>query len=171
MTKNRLVRMFQVKKSKNKALEQHKGKKKEQEAQEELRAKGLDSIDVKGMQEHNGAISMTELEREQLLGDAADESGKRRRLFGKKQEQTVHVNTKDINEDYSQYPEGVASTLRKQDEDLDQLSEIVGDLKVMSHAMKNELTFQKGKIEHVQDFTVETSRRTKLNARNIAKIK
>lgn len=177
MRTNKFVRMFQPNKSTGKGLDKHKASRKEEVAREELREKGLDAIDIKGMQNHEGVVSMNEIQREQLLNGGtgtgnSNESGNRFRIFGgKKTEGTERVDAQDIREDYSQYSQGVRGVLKKQDEDLDEISNVLGDMKVMANAMNNELAYQGEKIEEVQNFTEETSQRTKKNARNIAKIK
>jgi hypothetical protein len=51
--------------------------------------------------------------------------------------------------------------MRKQDQDLDQISGVLTDLKTLADGMNAELTYQDKFITAIQDFTDETSRRTK----------
>lgn len=169
MTKSKLVRMFQRKKPAGKSLEKVKANKKEQEAREELRSKGLESIDVQGMQGQDGSVSMGEIQRA-TANDEATEA--RRGLFAKKnKDPPTRTQARHIEEDYSGYSKGVAKVLQQQDEDLDQIGDVLSDMHSMAKAMNNELEYQDKLIGEVQDFSAETSRRAKDNAKRIAKLK
>lgn len=171
MTKSKLARMFQRKKPVGKGLEKVKGTRKEQEARQELRNKGLESLDVKSMQSSDGTVKMHDLQREELL-DAPAASGSKLGWLGKKnRDPTPRLETRAIQEDYSAYSSGVAQVLKQQDEDLDQIGDALSDMKAMATAMNNELEYQGELIEEVQTFSTETSRRTKENAKKIARIK
>lgn len=190
MTTNKLVRMLRFNKGKGRTADKKKTSRKEEEEREELRAKGLESVDIRELQRRNneGTMTMEELQRNQLLGSGsstskpppADESDdqssgskNRLRLFGgrKKSDGEKRVGTREIKEDYSGYSGNVASVLRQQDDDLDKIGDVVGDLNRMAVAMNNELDYQNGLIDDVKATSAETSKRTKDNSRRIAKIK
>lgn len=175
MTKPKLARMFQRKKMTGKGLDKVKVSRKEQEAREGIRQKGLESIDVAGMKDSNGQLTMDDLEgddRDKLFdGETITATSSRRGWKGKKNKEVVTVETRQIKEDYSQYSDGVASVMTKQDDDLDQISDALKDMQSLAGAMNSELDYQDKLINEVQDFTAETSRRTKDNARRINKIK
>lgn len=168
MTKSKIARMFQLKKSNGKGLDKVKAGRKEKEAREELRTKGLDSIDVQGMQKQDGAVSSVEL---RLTDNDDNVSEARRGLFGKKNKETQVIKARDIKGDYEGYSEGIANVLKQQDDDLDQIGDVLSDMQVMAKAMNNELEYQDKLLHEVQDFTNETSRRAKDNARKIGKLK
>lgn len=188
LTTNKLVRMLKFNKGKGRTADKKKISRKEEEEREELRAKGLESIDIREMQRRNneGTMTMEELQRNELLGgtstskapvaqsdDQPSESKNRLRLFGgrKKSDGEKRVATRDIKEDYSEYSDNVASVLRQQDDDLDKISDVVGDLNRMAVAMNTELDYQSKLIDDVKETAAETSRRTKDNSRRINKIK
>lgn len=171
MNKSKLVRMFQWKKPTGKGLNNVKGSRKEKEQREELRQKGLEAIDIKSLKTEDGTVPMRDLQREQLLETDDTSTTARRNWLGKKREEEQRTETKDIRENYSQYTPEVADVLKDQDNDLDQISQVVSDMKAMGAAMNNELDYQNRVVNEVQDFSMETARRTKQNARNIAKIK
>lgn len=173
MTKPKLVRMFQKKKGTGKGLDKVKGSRKEQEERDELRKKGLGAVDLADMDGGSkGNISMEELERNQLLDGASEEVTQARRgRWGRKKEVVETKDPKAVREDYSQYSAGVADVMRKQDDDLDQISDALADMRALAGGMNNELDYQDKLINEVQNFSVETSVRTKENARKINKIK
>lgn len=171
-----VVRMFQRKKPTGKALSKVKPSKKEQEEMDEMRAKGVDAVDLKTMQKNPGVVSLESTRREELLEGAA--SGKNRRRFGlgkkdggRGEPAVAPVQTRDIEENYSEYPDGVAGALRQQDEDLDKIGDALSDMKALATAMNHELNYQGKLIEEAQDSTAETRRRTKANAQKVSKIK
>lgn len=169
MTKSKLSRMFQRKKPAGRSLDNVKANRKEQEAREELRSNGLESIDVQGMQGQDGTVAMTQLKRNPVDDDTSEV---RRSLFAKKNKAPpARVQTRNIEEDYSGYSKGVAKVLQQQDDDLDQIGDVLSDMHTMAKAMNNELEYQDKLIAEVQDFTSETSKRAKDNARKIAKLK
>lgn len=173
MTKPKLVRMFQKKKTNGKGLNKVRASRKDQEEREDLRKKGLSAVDLDKMEgESKDHLSMGELERNELFDGATDEVTQARRgRWGKKKEAVETKDPKAVREDYSQYSTGVAEVMRKQDEDLDQISDALADMHALAGAMNNELEYQDKLITEVQDFTVETSTRTKENARKIKRIK
>lgn len=172
-----LARMFQRKKGAGKGLDKVKGSRRDQESREGIRQKGVDALDLDGMKpgEQEDAISMDDLNRNELLEGATpvrDASLARRGMMGrKKKEPAAPVDARTVKEDYSQYSSGVAEVMRKQDDDLDQISSALADMQSLAGAMNNELEYQDKLINEVQDFTVETSVRTKENARKINRIK
>lgn len=177
MSKPKIARMFQRKKGTGKGLDKVKGSRKDQEAREEMRQKGVDVLDLDGMKkgDEGEAMTMEDLERNELLEGATpvrDASPARRGRMGrKKKEPAAPVDARTVKEDYSQYSSGVAEVMRKQDDDLDQISSALADMQSLAGAMNSELEYQDKLINEVQDFTVETSVRTKENARKINKIK
>lgn len=180
MSKPKLVRMFQRKKATGKGLDKVKASRKDQDEREELRKKGIETLDLESFDGGSkGHISLQDLERQDLLEDgggdnpSASVDGKRRIWKGRKGKGggDVRVNAKNVREDYSGYSQGVAEVMRKQDDDLDLISDALKDMKDLAGAMNNELEYQDRLISEVQDFTIETSVRTKENARRIQKIK
>lgn len=176
LNKPKLVRMFQRKKPAGKGLDKVKVSRKENEQREELRTKGLDSIDVKKLQTSvdGKSVQMQDLQREQLLEEDAGSSTTTGRLawLGKKsREPAPRVQTRDIQDDYSQYSSGVADVLRQQDDDLDAIGDAIADMKAMGTAMNNELDYQNTLVTDVQERSSVTAQRTKANARKIARIK
>lgn len=171
MTKSKIVRIFQRKKPLGKGLDKVKGTRKEQDARQELRNKGLDSLDMKAMESSDSTMRMHDLQREELL-DAPAVSGSKLGWLGKKiREPAPRLQTRAVQEDYSAYSSSVAQVLKQQDEDLDQIGDALSDMKAMATAMNNELEYQGELIEEVQTFSTETSKRTKENAKKIARIK
>lgn len=173
MTKPKLVRMFQRKKGNGNGLSKVKVSRKDQEEREDLRKKGLSVIDLDNMEGDNkDHLSMDQLQRNELFDGATEEMAQKRRgRWGRKKEVVETKNPKAVREDYSQYSASVAEVMRKQDDDLDQISDALADMHELAGAMNNELEYQDKLITEVQDFTVETSTRTKENARRIKKIK
>lgn len=174
MSKPKLVRMFQKKKAGGKGLDKVKTSRRDLEAREEMRKKGVDALDIDNMTGSQGKLTMDELNRDELLEGATPKnessSGWRSRK-SRKPKESVPTDSRSIHEDYSQYSEGVAEVMRKQDDDLDQISDALSDMRTLAGAMNNELDYQDKLITEVQDFTVETSVRTKENARRINRIK
>lgn len=171
MRKPKLVRLFQRKKTGGRGLSQVKVQ--DVNEREELRRKGIESIDVRAMQSTN-VVSLDEMDDESNrieLISGATKSGKRGWKFQMKKPVAVKIDTRNISEDYSEYSGTVAQTLRQQDDDLDLIGDALTDMKAMANAMGNELDYQNELICEVQDFTTETSRRTKENARKIETIK
>lgn len=161
--------MFHRKKPAGKSLEKLKAGRKELETREELRSKGLDALDVQAMQKQGESGTLLSSHQP---ANSSDMSEARRGLFGKKNKNTsAPVETRKIEEDYSGYSDDVANVLRQQDEDLDQIGDVLSDMRVMANAMNNELEYQDKLLHEVQDFSNETSRRAKDNARKIAKLK
>eukprot|EP00177_Eucheuma_denticulatum_P001425 GFKZ01002572.1.p1 GENE.GFKZ01002572.1~~GFKZ01002572.1.p1 ORF type:complete len:297 (+),score=64.33 GFKZ01002572.1:193-1083(+) len=180
MSKPKLVRMFQRKKGTGKGLDKVKASRKDQDERDELRKKGLETLDLESFDGGSkGHISLQDLERDELLetggseDPAASSDGKRRIWKGRRGKGggDVRVDAKNVREDYSGYSAGVADVMRKQDDDLDLISDALKDMRELAGAMNNELEYQDRLISEVQDFTVETSVRTKENARKIHKIK
>lgn len=152
----------------------------EPDQREDLRTKGLESIDVKKLkaQTEEGSIQMRTLEREQLLEDGTSSSNGTTSTTGplawlgkKSREPAPRVETRDIHDDYSQYSSGVADALKQQDDDLDLIGDAVADMKAMGAAMNHELDYQNKLVDDVQERASVTSKRTKENARKIARIK
>lgn len=177
MSKPIIARVFQRKKGGAKALDKARGSRKERELREETRLHGVDGLDLKRMGADKGdaPLTMADLDADdeaETAGVAATTGGVRARLFGKGKESPVAVrDAREVREDYSQYSKDVAEVMRGQDEDLDHISAAVADMKLLAGAMTNELEYQDKLIHEVQDFTTETSRRTKANARKVNRIK
>lgn len=181
MSKPKLVRMFQRKKGTGKGLDKVKASRKDHDERDELRKKGLETLDLDSFDGGSkGHLSLQDLQRDELLspvgadGPSASADGKRRIWKGRRGKGAtidVPLDAKNVREDYSGYSEGVADVMRKQDDDLDLISDALKDMKELAGAMNNELDYQDRLISEVQDFTVETSVRTKENARKIHKIK
>ena len=181
MSRPKLARLFVRKKAGGKGLDKVKTSRKDADAREELRRGGVDAVDLKGMRaagEGDGpaAVTLDDLERDVLLEGAelVEASAPRRARIGRRKKDAAPPAARDareVQEDYSQYSEGVAHVMRKQDDDLDQISGALADMQALAGAMNNELDYQDKLINEVQDFTVETSVRTKENARKINKIK
>ncbi|PXF41594.1 hypothetical protein BWQ96_08681 [Gracilariopsis chorda] len=171
MTKPKLVRMFQRKKGNGKGLDKVKISKKEREDREQLRDKGLDAVQLDDMSDSQKTLTLDDIDdqRDQLFDGETVTDYKRSRR-GKKKEPQIKE-TRQIREDYSQYAAPVASVMRQQDDDLDQISDALVDMKALASAMNNELDYQDKLITEVQDFTQETARRTKDNAQKIKRIK
>lgn len=176
--------MFQRKKPAGKGLDKVRGSRKERTAKEEMREKGVEALDMDRLQSASTdqIVTLDDLDdsqqqRNELFGTETSEKGAsssrlRAPRFRKKDNpQPTVKSSRQVKEDYSQYSEPVANVMREQDEDLDQISDALADMKELAGAMNNELEYQDKLIHEVQDFTQETSRRTKENARKITKIK
>jgi methyl-accepting chemotaxis protein len=172
MSKPKIVRMFQRKKPTGKGLDKVRAGKKENAEREQYKARGLGAVDLDGMGGGDGDGD----------GDGGGDDGGREELLsvtgvskkgrlGRSKAVAPPQSARGVREDYSQYTPGVASVMRKQDEDLDQVSDALGDLKALADGMNSELEYQGRLIEEVQDFTDETSRRTKDHARRVNQIK
>lgn len=175
MSKPKIVRMFQRKKPVGKGLNKVRGSKKEVEAREAMKKNGVDALDMEKMAgSSKDGLDMEDLAREELFSGAtpvADVKGRKSRFGRPSKAPQVPVNSRDIKEDYSHYTEGVATVMRQQDDDLDEISDALADMQSLATAMGQELTYQDKLITEVQDFTAETSRRTKANARRVNQIK
>lgn len=174
MTKPKLVRMFQKKKATGKGLDKVKRSGKDIEAREQMRKNGIDAVNLDNMTGSQEKLTMDDLDDDPIdeaTPASESASGWRSRRGRKAKEPVAPKDARSIREDYSQYSEGVAGVMRKQDEDLDQISDALSDMRALAGAMNNELDYQDKLINEVQDFTVETSVRTKENARRINKIK
>ncbi|KAI0566603.1 hypothetical protein FGB62_7g665 [Gracilaria domingensis] len=171
MTKPKLARLFHRRKGTGKGLDKVKATKKERASREQLREQGLDAVDLDEMTDSQKALTLEQFEndRNELFNGETVQDFRRGRR-GKKKEAEVKQ-TRQITEDYSQYSDAVASVMRQQDDDLDQISDALGDMKALASAMNNELEYQDKLITEVKDFTTETSRRTKENAKKINRIK
>ncbi|CAN8074955.1 unnamed protein product [Agarophyton chilense] len=171
MTKPKIARLFHRKRATGKGLDKVKVTKKEKASREQLREQGLDAVNLEEMTDSQRALTLEQFEtdRNDLFDGETVQDYKRGRR-GKKKEQEVKQ-TRQINQDYSQYSDAVASVMKQQDDDLDQISDALTDMKALASAMNNELEYQDKLITEVQDFTTETSRRTKENAKKIKRIK
>ena len=170
MSKPKIARMFMRSKGKGKHLEKAKGSKKQKAKREELKRGGVAGLGIEEMRakdKQGEAVEMEELERNELLGGKAKGSGSVRR--GRKGK-NGNIRTANYNEDYSQYSTGVATALKEQDKDLDEISAALGDMKGIAEAMDKELAYQEGMIEQVGTFTTKTAVRTKENVRRVNKI-
>lgn len=163
MSRPKIARMFHRKKASGKGLDKVRAGKKETAEREQLKERGLGAVDLDGM--GGGGDDDDEGGREELLAVTGVKKGRR----GKKTE-APGQSARGVQEDYSQYTSGVASVMRDQDKDLDQISDALGDLKSLADGMNSELSYQGQLIEEVQDFTDETSRRTKEHARRVNQI-
>ncbi|OSX72533.1 hypothetical protein BU14_0427s0023 [Porphyra umbilicalis] len=171
MTKPVYVRMFTRSKRAGKGLDkQKKLGRKEAKERAAMREGGVDSLDLDGLRERDAAArgeggrgpdeeddDRAELLDEQLV---ASKKGKAARAVGG----AAGVGGK---EEYAGYSTGVATALRKQDEDLDAISGALADMKGLASAMNSELTYQEGLVSTVNEYTLETSRRTKANAAKV----
>jgi hypothetical protein len=174
MSKPKIVRMFQLPKKDGKGLDKMKGSKKDQAERDALKARGLGVIDVDGMSskpladddDDFAAKSVTDTREELFEVHDVRKNGKR-----SKSSSAATKPSQSIQDDYSQYSTGVATAMRKQDQDLDQISGALNDMKTLANGMNAELTYQDKLITEIQDFTDETSRRTKDNTRRVKLIK
>jgi Snare region anchored in the vesicle membrane C-terminus len=175
MSKPKIVRMFQLPKKDGKGLDKMKGSKKDQAERDALKARGLGVIDVDGMSRNPladghdddfAATSVTDPRDELFEVQDVRKNGKR-----SKSSSTAAKPSHSIQDDYSHYSTGVATAMRKQDQDLDQISGALTDMKTLADGMNAELTYQDKLITEIQDFTDETSRRTKDNTRRVKLIK
>jgi methyl-accepting chemotaxis protein len=166
MSKPKIVRMFQRKKPAGKGLDKARAGKKETAERERLKEGGLGGVDLDGMA--GGGSDEDDGGREELL--TVTGVTKKGRL-GKGKAAASPQSARGVQEDYSQYSSGVATVMRKQDKDLDQISDALGDLKALADGMNSELGYQERLIDEVQDFTDVTSARTKDHARRINQIK
>lgn len=167
MTKPVYVRMFSRSKRPGKGLDkQKKLGRKEAKERDALRDAGVDSLDLDGLRERDeaargggGGGQGDDEDRADLLDEqlVASKKGKAARAVGG----AAGVGGR---EEYAGYSTGVASALRKQDEDLDAISGALADMKGLASAMNSELTYQEGLVSTVNEYTLETSRRTKANA-------
>lgn len=171
MVKPKFVRMFNRKKLTGKGFDKAKTSKKDIAEREELREKGVDGVDFERMTGTSQSVTLEDLEseRDQLL-DAENVQNYKRGRRGKKKGSELK-NTRQIKEDYSQYSEPVATVMKQQDDDLDQISDALADMNALASAMNNELNYQDKLITDVQDSTKETSIRAKENAKKIKRIK
>lgn len=176
MSKPMLVRLFQRKKTAGKGLNKVKTGKKDLAAREEKRERGLEAIDIGVMKDNPSQLSMDELDpdRQQLFEGASanDSTTSKLMAFGrKKKKEAVQVETRQIREDYSQYSKPVAEVMREQDNDLDQISNALNDMKDLAGAMDSELEYQNDLIAETKNFAAETSKRTKDNSKRVARLK
>lgn len=177
MSKPKIARMFARKKPTGKGLNNVRTGRKEREAREALRSEGLASIDLDGMSgKPPGALELEDMDkdRKELLDGAtaaAEKTGTKKKNRKGKGGPSESKNPKQVTDDYSHYTKDVAAVMRDQDKDLDRISDVLGDMKSMATAMNNEISYQSGLIDEVQNFTKETSERTKANARRVNKIK
>lgn len=160
MSKPKIVRMFQRQKKGGKGLDKVKASKKENKARDELRGAGVDGLDVDRMQAGEAHITR--------VTDAKEEE--KRGLFGKKKSEG-RKGVREIENDYSQYSSGIAEVMRDQDKDLDQIGDMLTDMKALAVGIDNELQLQDGLIHEVQNFTDETRKRTQANAKKVRGIK
>lgn len=167
MRKPKIVRLFQRRKKKGHGLDNVRATRKEEEERDELRNKGLDSINVHAMKPTN-VVSLDDMDREEPL---EIDSSRRGRKARKKGEPSLRVGTRAIREDYSENTDDVAAVLRNQDDDLDKIGDALTDMRALASAMNTELEYQDKLIVQVQDYTTETSRRTKENAKKVAQIR
>jgi hypothetical protein len=172
MSKPKIVRMFQLPKKDGKGLDKMKGSRKDQAERDALKARGLGVVDIDGMSsDRPGAAARSAADddpRDELF-EVQDvrKNGKR----SKASSSSAAESSRSLADDYSQYSTGVATAMRKQDQDLDQISGALADMKTLADGMNAELTYQDKLITEIQDFTDETSRRTKDNARRVKQIK
>lgn len=177
MNRPKIVRMFQIKRSKGKGLDKVRPGEKELEERQKIRNEGLDSIDVRAMQKQEATVDMDDLEApvDSLDGEGDSNKKNRLKLFGGKRTKSNEAantplqSSRRIQEDYSGYSDNVATVLRKQDDDLDKISDVLGDMKSMANAMNNELEYQAQVINDVQNMSEETSKRTRDNKNRIAR--
>lgn len=167
MSKPKIVRMFRGKKGGGKGLDKVRGNKKDMAEREELRGKGLHGMDLDGMAGGDDDDDDGEGDREELFEVQDHKKSKKGKSKGPKSPRSA----REVHEDYSQYSSGVASAMREQDEDLDQISDALADMKALADGMNNELNYQEKLIAEVQDFTEETSTRTKDHARRVNNIR
>jgi hypothetical protein len=169
MTKPKIVRMFQKTKKDGKGLDKMRGSKKEQAEREALKARGLSTVDTDGMGSERGDSAGVSTDRDELFEvQGVKKNGRRAKDSSSP---TMSQTSRAIEEDYSQYSTGVATAMRKQDQDLDQISDALADMKSLANGMNAELSYQEKLITEIQDFTEETSRRTKDHARRVNQIK
>jgi hypothetical protein len=169
MTKPKIVRMFQKTRKDGRGLDKMKGSKKEQAEREALKARGLGSVDTDGMGSERGDSAAGSTDRDELFEvQGVKKNGKRAKDSSSA---SISQTSRAIEEDYSQYSTGVATAMRKQDQDLDQISDALADMKSLANGMNAELSYQEKLITEIQDFTEETSRRTKDHARRVNQIK
>lgn len=172
MSKPKIVRMFQRKKPVGKGLDKVRTGKKARGEREGMRDAGVGALDLGAMADGAGEEErnhMREAERDELLGGADKKRGGRFRK-GKEKPATT-VGARDIEEDYSQYTDGVAKVMREQDKDLDGIADAIGDMKMLAGAMNSELNYQNELIDEVQTYTEETRKRTKDHASRVERIK
>lgn len=173
MSKPKIVRMFQRQKPMGKGLKNVKAGRKDIAEREKLRQNGLDSVDLKSMQKPDedelACTFDSVVDREELLGDSQDSEKKGRQ--SKKKTSSAPQNSRAIKEDYSGYSSGVAQVLKQQDDDLDKISDALADMNALAKGMNSELDYQEKLINEVQNFTEETSIRTKEHARRVNRIK
>lgn len=164
MSKPKIVRMFTRDKKKGKGLDKLKAGKRELAEREKLKASGLGAVELG---DDGGSGGSDNENREELFTVTDAKKGKKRK--GKKG--SPESGSRAVQEDYSQYTSGVASAMRAQDDDLDQISDALGDLKALADGMNSELGYQGKLIDEVQTFTEETSNRTKKHANRVNNIK
>lgn len=173
MRKPKILRLLQGKRHKAKGLQEANLTRREQETYDELRRNGVETL-VCSMTKTTPQIAMDDMDREELFSPVTPQNNRKNcKPSTMKQKQTSypsHIATKDINEDYSEYSADVAQVLRGQDDDLDLISDALTDMKHIAVAMNHELGYQAHLIEQVQDYTVQTAKRTKANAAKIALI-
>lgn len=76
-------------------------------------------------------------------------------------------NARKVRENYASFTPEVADILGCQDDDLDDIGDALSDMHALAEAMNQELNYQAKLIDRVQDFTAETSQRTKEHRRRI----
>lgn len=161
MSKPKIVRMFGRKKAKGKGLDKVKAGKKELSEREKLRERGLDNVDLDGM----AGGGSDDGDREELLSvTGVDKKGRRKKG-------ATDNSSRAVQEDYSQYSQGVANVMREQDDDLDQISDALGDLNKLALGMNAELDLQSGLIDEVTGAVETTSTRTRAQAERVKRIK
>jgi hypothetical protein len=172
MSKPKLVRLFHMSKKDGKGLDKVKGSRRDHAERDALKAHGLDSVDVLDSLDGDGEGSAEGAKSEPRDDLLEVHDVKKNGKYFKPASSLSGVHpSRPTQEDYSQYSTGVATAMRKQDQDLDQISDALADMKALADGMNAELTYQDKLITEIQDFTEETSRRTKDHARRVNQIK
>lgn len=169
MSKPKILRLFQKKKQMGKGLDKVRAGKGEIEERERRRDMGLGAIDLGNIGSEDDVD--IDNDREELFDGITVTDHKPRGFGFRKKKSPAQVRIRAVRDNYSDYSKPVADVIRQQDEDLDQISNVLGDMKNLAGAMHNELEYQNAIITEVNGFAAETSRRTKHNANKISKIK
>jgi hypothetical protein len=181
MSRGKLSRMLRRARPVGKGLDKVRASKKEMAEREALKARGLRAVDLDSM---GGSSSRGGID--EVVGDEEDDDS----VVGEDREELFEVkgvqkkgrlghngkaapgprSARDAKEDYSQYSSGVATAMRKQDDDLDAISDVLKDMRMLAGGMGDELKYQEHKIAEVTTFTNETSNRTKGQAERVKRI-
>jgi hypothetical protein len=173
MSHNKVSRMLRRKQPVGKGLDKVRANRKDLAERDAVKARGLRAIDLDGMGGGGGSRIGDGIGNGDY-GDRAElfeaKGVPKKRLGRKDKVEPSPRSTRDVKEDYSQYSNDVASAMRKQDDNLDAMSDVLTDMRVLAGGMCVELEYQGKKIDELQDSAVATSVRTRTQVDRVKRI-